>query len=349
MLFSFKTMIKKEIKMILTVPPLAKFKNIAENPLVESIRLNTTLPLESPLEDILSNVRSEAGTKPVWIDLKTRQLRIASYDIRFLKDKEIHSINLSHKIKLDIPSDIFIDNANYIGQAIDLVHDKILIIESSVEKRKGIPLPEQGQVGIRPGMSVNIINPSLIIDGYLTEKDKKYIEAGKKLGMNNFMLSFVEQESDIADLLDINPKANIIAKIESKKGLEFVDTIYSKYNGKINLMAARGDLYTELDRPDNIIDACKKIIKANPKAIFASRMLESLVNLDEIPRCAELFDVYCGMLMGYKRFLVGDDICSKKDSANAALGLFKTLKEKYQPTQIHSTGGIFLSGKSTGK
>jgi len=178
-------------------------------------------------------------------------------------------------------------------------------------------------------MSVNILSPSLEIDGFFTDKDKRYIEEAKKLGMHNFMLSFVEKESDITDLLNLDKDAKIIAKIESKKGLDFVDNVYSKYRGEVDLMAARGDLYTELDRPDEIIGACKKIIKADSNAIYASRMLESLSNLDEIPRCSELFDVYSGLLMGYKRFLLGDDVCSKKASTNAALNIFRELKEEY--------------------
>ena len=331
MVFPFKNMAKRRIKMILTVPPLARFRSLAENPVVESIRLNTTLPIDTPIEGILSNVKSEAGTKPVWIDLKTRQLRIAGYRVNFLRDKEIHYIALSHKIKLNMPSEVFIDNANYIGTAIDLIKKSMLVVEGSVEKRRGLPLPAQGQVGIRPGMSVNILSPSLEIEGFLTKKDRRYIESGKQLGMNNLMLSFVENESDIAEILNINPSAKIVAKIESQKGLDFIDQIYPKYSKRMDLMAARGDLYTELEKPDRIIDACKKIIKANPRAIFASRMLESLANVENTPRCSELFDVYCGMLMGYKRFLIGDDICTKKDSVESALGLFKVLREKYQP------------------
>jgi len=339
-----KNMTKRNARMILTVPPLAKFKDIAANPLVESVRLNTTLKIDTPLENILYNAKTEADTKPVWIDLKTRQLRIADYNVRFLTDREIHSITLSHKIKLNLPAEVFVDNAHYIGKVKDLVNDDTLVIESSVEKKSGIPLPEQGKIGIRPGMSVNIVDPSLVIDGYFTEKDLRYIEAAKKLGMNNFMLSFVEKESDITDLLTLSPKANIIAKIESPKGLEFVDKTYSNYKGNVNLMAARGDLYTELDRPDEIIDACKKIRKANRNAVFASRMLESLINIDEIPRCSELFDVYCGLLMGYKRFMVGDDVCARRNSVKSALGIFGILKDKYESTQKHSIGEILSGG-----
>ena len=46
-------------------------------------------------------------------------------------------------------------------------------------------------------------------------------------------------------------------------------------------MAARGDLYVEVDRPHLILNAMEKIIKADPNAIAASRMLNSLKNTVE--------------------------------------------------------------------
>ena len=94
-------------------------------------------------------------------------------------------------------------------------------------------------------------------------------------------------------------------------------------------MAARGDLYVEVDRPDQVIDACAEIINADPNAVFASRMFESLKDIDKMPKCQDLFDVYCGMLMGYKRFMIGDDVCLSEGSVRAAIGLFDVLASKY--------------------
>ncbi len=322
-------MVQRRMKMILTVPPLAKFQPLSDNPVVESVRLNTNLNIDYTPEQILNHVRQEAGLKPVWIDLKTRQLRIEDYNVRFLRDKEIHSIKLSHKIQVNRPVDVYTDNAQYRGRIVDLLNEDTILVECSSEKRQGLPLPSQGQVGIRPGMSLNILDPSLVVKGFLTDRDQEYIEAARNLGMGNFMLSFVEQESDITDVLTLSPRARIIAKIESKKGLEFIDQVYPRYKSRVDLMAARGDLYTELEKPHYIIGACKIIIKANPRAVFASRMLESLANLDETPKCSELFDVYCGILMGYNRFMIGDDIARGKESAQASIGLLKALSEEY--------------------
>lgn len=322
-------MANKDIKLIITVPPFARFNDIAQDPTIESVRLNTTLSLDDPFETILRHVKTEAGNKDVWVDLKCRQLRISEYNVQFLREKEIHYVRLSHKIQVNTPTEIWVDNGNFIAEVEKVIDGDKLIVPSSTERKKGLPLTGQGKVGIRPGMAINILDPSLVIEGYLTDKDKKYVDAAKKQGMHNFMLSFVEKESDITDLLAIDPDAKIRAKIESKNGLDFVRNIYPKYRKLINLIAARGDGYIEVEKPDKIIDFCEQIIKYDPNAVFASRMFESLKNPQKMPKCQDLFDIYCGMLMGYKRFLIGDDICRNKVSVKSAIGLFDVLAEKY--------------------
>jgi len=318
------------MKLILTVPAYAQFARFAQDKAVESVRLNTTLPVKAPLEAVLNRIKAKAEPKDVWIDLKCRQLRITNYYVQILNDKEIHYIDLSHKIKVKTPTKIYIDDGNYVGKIEHIINGNKLVVPSSVEKKRGLPLANQGKVGIRPSMSINILHPSLQIEGYLTDRDKKYIEAAKKAGLHNYMLSYVEHESDITDVLGLDTDAKIVAKIESKKGLDFVRNIYPKYKDKVNLMAARGDLYIEVEKPDQIIDACEEIISADPYAMFASRLFESLKDVNKAPKCQDLFDIYCGMQMGYKRFLLGDDVCSRRDSVDAAIGLFDVMREKYE-------------------
>ncbi len=291
---------------------------------------NGSVPDEQTLEQVLKHAKQEAGTKDVWVDLKCSQLRISDYNVDILQNAEVHYITLSHNIQVNCPTELWIDDGHYVGNIAEVVKGNTLVVPSSVDKEKGLPLPKRGQIGIRPGMSVNIVDPSLTIEGYLTEKDKRYIEAAKNIGIHNYMLSYVERESDITSLLELDPEARIIAKIESKKGLSFVRDVYPKYRDTVTLMAARGDMYVEVDRPDQIIDGCEQIIEADPDAVMASRIFESLKNVEEMPHCQDMFDVYSGMQMGYKHFMMGDDICIREDSVKAAIGLFKVLAEKYE-------------------
>ena len=54
------------------------------------------------------------------------------------------------------------------------------------------------------GESINIIHPSLKIKGYLTEQDKKYIQACKKHGIHTYMPSYVEKKQDAEAILELD-------------------------------------------------------------------------------------------------------------------------------------------------
>jgi hypothetical protein len=314
--------------LIITLPPFGNFQSIISEPIIEAVRVNTTLPTDLSLEDRVLNAKNQAGGKPTWIDLKCRQLRIEKYWVHFLNDKEYNCMKLNHKIKVNIPTDAYFDNGNYSGKIIELKNQDTIVIESSVEQRKGVPLPARGEVGIRPGMSVTILDKSLEVDGYLTERDKKYIEIANIYGIHTFMPSFVQKESDITDILALDPKARLLVKIEDEPGLDFVRKIYRKYRKRINLIAARGDGYVQVSKPDKIIDFCEIIIHADENAVFASRMLQSVSNPKKAPECSDIFDAYSGKLMGYKRFMLGDDLCTNKTSMSSAVGLFEVINSK---------------------
>lgn len=323
-------------KLILTVPAHASFADLAREPSVEGVRVNTTIPVKLSLEDTLTHLLEEASGKDVWIDLKCRQLRITEYNVEILQDKEIHYIDLSHEIKVNTPTEVMLDNGRILGKITDVIKDKRLVIPSSTERREGLPLPGQGEIGIRRGMSVTILDPSLVVKGYLTDRDKEYIEAARKLGIHNYMLSFLERNQDIADVLSLDKEAQIIGKIESPAGMEFVSRVFPKYTNilsrfrdRIHLMAARGDLYIQLPKPHEIIGACKQIIKADSRAIMASRIFESLADPDAMPKSQDFSDVYCAMQMGYRRFMLGDDVCRNKDSVIAAIRIFDLLSEEH--------------------
>ncbi|MBU0666030.1 MAG: pyruvate kinase [Nanoarchaeota archaeon] len=321
---------QKQIGLILTVPPLARFEDIIKDPVVEAVRINTTHEVNQDLDYLLESIKEQAGLKKAWIDLKCRQLRVTDYNVEIRRGEEIHKIGLSQKIELNLPTEAIFDDGNFYANIVALENENTLIIPSSLEKKTGLQLPTRTNMGIRPGMSINITDPSLKIKGYLTKKDEAYIEASKKAGIHTFMLSYVEEESDITDFLALDPDAELIAKIESPKGIEFVKNIYPKYKDKVHLMAARGDLYVELAQPHLILKACEDIINADKDAILASRMLQSLRKPEKMPASQDIFDLYSGMLMGYYRFMTGDEVSFRKDSTMSVIGLFDAVKKIYE-------------------
>jgi len=337
------------MKVITTIPPYASFiDEVAGHSIISGVRINTVMPIRETLEDMLTRIKGLVIGKDIWIDLKCRQLRTSHGSLFFNEPKvqreykidgktyildpsspkaygELRTppwaeLKISHKIKLDISKGPVkcqmqdgYDSA-YIVEIID--GDKLVMLDG----------PKRVVGG---GESINILDPSLEIKGYFTERDLEYIKAAKKVGIHTYMLSYVEQESDITDLLDLDPKAKIIAKIESQKGMEWVKLIYLKYRSSVRLMAARGDLYVEMGRPDKILRPLKQIAQADSTAVVASRILASLLR-NSRPTCPDITDIACMLEMGYQHFMIGDDVCFDRNLLMLALDILNAIDQNYR-------------------
>ena len=221
---------------------------------------------------------------------------------------------------------------------VERVEKNTLIIPSSITKREGLFFPRRGQIGIRPGTSVNILHPSFKVKGFFTKNDIEYIKVAKRLNMHKYMLSYVECTNDVTLMFKHDPLAEVVLKIESERGLEFVVNEYPKlkrrYGNQLNLMAARGDLYMEINMPDQIIDASMKILEVEPNAIMASRLMGSLKYFPKKDvECADVTDLYANMMFGYKQFMVGDELTTKEDRLIQSILLFDVMSDKYETFQ----------------
>src|SRR3989339_2197812 len=91
------------------------------------------------------------------------------------------------------------------------------------------------------------------------------------------MLSFAESESDIASVVNINPKADVVLKIESSLGVSLVNRFDPRQWKNCRLMAARDDLMIQLNAsPSYMLRAVKRIIERDKTAIADSNLLNSL-------------------------------------------------------------------------
>ena len=79
-----------------------------------------------------------------------------------------------------------------------------------------------------------------------------------------------------------------------------------------------------MPRPQNIILALKDIIKADPNAIVASRIFDTMA-FEPVPTCAEISDVGYLLSLGFKSFMLGDAVCLRRDSLIETLNLIKIL------------------------
>jgi pyruvate kinase len=290
------------LRAIVTVPPYATFLDeVAGHPLVTGFRLNTVMPLRSGPAEALERLRRFG--QPLWIDLKGRQLRVVGAAI-----PPYTEVRLSHRIRVHTPVDAFFSDGYECVRVVAVDGDR-LILEDGPRRLVG------------PGESVNIVHPSLEIEGTLTETDRAYLTAMGEVGLNRIMLSYVESPSDVEEVQRLLPGAEVMLKIETQRGLAFART-YGASLGR--LVAARGDLYVEVLRPHRIVGALRDIVAADPEAVVASRILESLAR-DAVPESADIGDVAFLLALGYRTFLLGDAVCLRRDSVLEALNLLEAI------------------------
>lgn len=297
---------KPPIQAIITAPPYADFLDeVAAHPLVSGFRLNTVMPLRGGPAEALERLRSLGQS--LWVDLKGRQLRVVGAAI-----PPYTEVRLSHPIQVDTPVDAFFaDGTECVRVA--AVDGHRLILADGPRRLIG------------PGESVNIVHSSLQIDGTLTDTDRDYLAAMHKLGLRKVILSYTEQPDDINEVKALLPEADVRLKIETQRGLAFARQHGSTYG---RLIAARGDLYVEVLHPHRITTALRDVITADPQAIVASRIFDSLA-FHPVPTSADIGDVAFLLSLGYRTFMLGDAICLQRDSVLEALNLLEALAGEF--------------------
>lgn len=152
-----------------------------------------------------------------------------------------------------------------------------------------------GPLSDRKGVNV----PGVVLPlSALTEKDRRDLAFGLKLGVDWVALSFVQRPQDIAEVRAlVADKASIVAKLEKPAAIEALDAIVAETDA---VMVARGDLGVEMPAEavpaiqKRIIDACRR---AGKPVIVATQMLESMVNAP-VPSRAEASDVATAIYEG---------------------------------------------------
>lgn len=295
------------VRAIVTVPPYAPFlAEVAAHPLVCGLRLNTVMPLAEPPAAVLA--RLAALGPPLWVDLKGRQLRVVEAAV-----PPFTAVRISHRIRVHTPADAFFDDGRQHARVVAVDGDR-LILEDGPRRVIG------------PGESVNIPHPSLQVEGTLTATDRDYLAAMGKVGLRRVLLSYVESPEDVAAVRELLPGAEVLLKIETPRGLAFARIHGYRLGG---LVAARGDLYVEVGEPHRLIGAVREILAADPEAIAASRLFPSLAR-HPVPEAPEIGDAAFLLALGYRTFLLGDEVCLRRDSVLAALNLLQAIAEEME-------------------
>ena len=287
--YTFEVIMEKECSLIVTLPNLNDEKSI--NDMVDceeisSFRFNSGVNQLMYCDEIIERLLKirEISGKKIWIDLKGRQLRVNSWG-----DVSYECIELNHDIDIEYPAYVLFRD----GSRCEIIRcrgNKILL--------NSCPFHAVGK-----GQSLNICAKSLNINGYLTDEDKELIKIGSEFGFNDYMASFVEEYGDLSEIFNLNKNANVISKIESMKGIDFV----LRNNCYLNLMAARDDLFINSDCSYEIINYLKYIISKDKDAVCASRIFSSLCK-SGLFSLSDYTDLEFMYLLGYRTFMLQDDV-----------------------------------------
>ncbi len=168
--------------------------------------------------------------------------------------------------------------------------------EGILIKRKGINLPDTDFGG-----------------DIITKKDKKDVIFGSEHDIDYVALSFVQSADDIRALQKIlrnlGSKSRIIAKIETKAGVDNLESIIKSVDA---VMVARGDLAIET-QPESVPIVQRHAIglgiRYSKPVIVATQMLATMTEVPD-PTRAEVSDVATAVIVGADCVMLSDETAS---------------------------------------
>lgn len=308
----------QELELMVTLwPSFPHFERFANDPRLTGIRLNSAMMSGTELDGELEIIEKTKPAVPLYYDIKGRQLRIS--EVHF--NEKYLDISLNHPISVDTPTPVLFKAG---------MDDALL--ERVEEDGKRLIFHGGPEYMVRAGESLHIRDASLKVGGpQFTEAELEKIKKVKQAGFKRWYLSYVENQPDVDEFMNlVGPDAEVFLKIENKKGLAYVERDYKK-KPNITLIAARGDMYVEIDKPHEMLAATKLIIGKDPQAQAGSRILLSVIH-EPVPSCADLSELAWLYDIGYRNMLLCDELCLKEDLLATAVNVFEAFKEVYPST-----------------
>jgi len=293
-------------------PSFPHFKRFANDKRITGIRLNSAMMSNPELDSELELIKNTSVSNSLFFDVKGRQMRVTEV----IPNKEKLIIKLNHPIQVKTPC-VVLFKAGADEALLDHLEDngETLVFDGGPRYK------------VIPGESLHIRDKSLNIMGNIfTPQELLKIEKVKAAGFKKYFLSYVEKQSDIDQFLELVGKdSEIWLKIESIPGMNFVAKDFKKKDNLV-LVAARGDLFVELDKPHHMIDALRLIIDEDPEACVGSRLLLSVIT-SPVPSCADLLEIAWLHDVGYHRMMLCDEICLKENLLASAVAVFDGVKK----------------------
>ncbi len=270
-----------------------------ENESIYLFRVNLShTPIES-VEDVIREIQSYTNV-PVCLDSEGAQIRN-----QFMINEEVlfseEDLVKVHFNEVEGNSNNISFSPNYVARQLR-VGDEIRIDYDSahiriVERSRNYCLAEVvvgGKVGSNKAADLNReiqLEPT-------TQKDKKAIEIGRKMGIKHFALSFAGSSEDLEMMRELaGREATIISKIESVRGVLNLSGIV---NASDEILIDRGDLSRQVEIEKIPFLQRRIVATARSKGVpvyVATNLLESMIKV-RVPTRAEINDVVSTLLTG---------------------------------------------------
>lgn len=276
--------------------------------------------------------------KPVAIiqDLQGPKLRLGDFDA-IINVQTGQSLSFKYKADYErsgtIPTQYDLSKKVKRGQRLYLFDGKVRTIVTSVQDGTVHVRAENDGILIRR-KGINL--PDTDFEGdIITKKDKADIAFGSTQDIDYVALSFVQHSDDIrklrTQLRNLSSNAKIIAKIETKAGLENLEAIVQEADA---VMVARGDLAIETSS-ESVPIVQRQIIGLGMRyakpTIVATQMMVSMIDEPE-PTRAEVSDVATAAILGSDAVMLSEETATGKYPVETV----KVMKRVILYTQAHN-------------
>lgn len=315
-------------------PSMPHFDRFAQDTRLSGIRVNSAMMYANEMDAELTKAKSAPATMPLYFDLKGRQLRIMN--VEYVKGTHVE-IELNHRISVNCPTPVLFKGGNEHALLVGIRNYK----DGNREVQRLVFAPREPASLLRQGESICIRDRSFhILDKqFFPEYEIERIKKVATYGWTRYVLSYVESQRDIDEFRQyVGNDVEVVAKIESRRGLEWVANGY-KPQDNLRLLTARGDLYIEVDRPHHMLDAQKLIIEKDPQAIVGSRILLSICRDVELPNgvkeqrrvpdAVDLSELAWLYDIGYRSMMLCDDLCIREERLGIAISAFSEFRKDY--------------------
>ena len=307
-------------------PSFPHFQKFSRDNRLAGIRLNSAMMDCPALAEELTRLGDyrddESGDRvPLWFDIKGRQPRV----VEVIESADRLDVRLNHAISVETPVPVLFKAGED--------HALLDHLEELGQRLVFAPGASHGPANIvRAGESLHIRHPSFKIHAPLfTDAEVEKVKQVRVAGINRWFLSYVEEWDDVAQFLAlVGEEAEVMLKIESRRGVKFVRDEWVKHQN-LTLVAARGDLYVEIDRPHAIAEPLRLIAERDPKAVVGSRILLSTIQ-SAVPSCSDFLDLEWLADIGYRRMMLCDELCLKDALLSRAVNAFDAWKREWSGT-----------------